>query len=91
MNNADACGFGIARAGELHRCATEQDRPFVVRQHTAEDLHQRALAGSVLADNRMKHTRCNVKAHVVKRDDPAEAFRDVLNRDEGIGHGVVSL
>ena len=52
---------------DLDRLAVEPDRPAVGLMDAGEDLDERALAGAVLADERMDLARHEVERHVVQR------------------------
>ena len=50
VDHADAGADRIARAAELDRLAVDQDLALVGPVEAGEDVHQRGLAGAVLAE-----------------------------------------
>ena len=76
MNDRDARALGVLHARELHRRARQPDDAVVLDVHAGEDLHQRALAGAVLADQRMHFAGLQVEVDVDQRRDSAERFGD---------------
>ena len=53
VDDRDPGRLGVADAGEAHRLAADPDLALVVGVHAGEDLHQRRLAGAVLAHQRV--------------------------------------
>ena len=53
VDDGDAVALGVAGAVQHERLAVEEQLAGVVGVGAAEDLHQRALAGPVLADEGM--------------------------------------
>ncbi len=49
------------------RCAGQLDASGVGRMRTAEDLHQRALARAVLADQGQHLARAHIQVHAAQR------------------------
>ena len=68
----------IASAGEcsVTSVAVDLDRARVRRLHAVEDLHQRRLAGAVLADDRVDGAAPDVDVDVVVGDHAGEALAD---------------
>ena len=60
-------GRAIRLAGKLHLSFVGLERP-------GEDVHQRALTGAVLADERVHLPRQQLEGHTVERDRRPEAF-----------------
>ena len=50
-HHADPGIDGVGRRGEVHLAAVDSDRALVGALDAVEDLHQRGLAGAVLADD----------------------------------------
>ena len=74
MHQHDAVMLGIHRAVERHRLSIHRDGPLGRREMAGEDLHQRRLAGTVLADHGM---------HGAGRERQVDAAQD-LDRAEGL-------
>ena len=75
-HHADA--GAIASVGELnvHLLAVDLDRALVGLLHAVQDLHQRRLAGAVLADQGVDRARADRDVDVVVGDDAREALAD---------------
>ena len=67
VDDCDPQRASVRRAGDLHRFTVEPDRPAVGLMDAGEDLDQRALAGAVLADQRVDFTGKEVERDVVER------------------------
>ena len=52
MDQANTGGHGVGHTGEAHGPAIQPDFAIVLTVESAQDLHQRRLAGPVLADDR---------------------------------------
>ena len=63
MDQDDAVVFGVDRAGEHDRLTIKRHHPAGRLQVAGKNLHQRRLAGPVLADQRM-----NLARHEIERD-----------------------
>ena len=59
-----------------------QDRALVGLVQPEQDVHQRALAGAVLADDGVEFTRAERQRHAVQRHMRLEALGHVVERDE---------
>ena len=55
-----------------------------------EHLHQRRLAGAVLADHGVDGAALDVDVHVGERDHAAIALGEVPDRDEGLGQSGIA-
>src|SRR3954447_7575267 len=53
MNDRDPRALGVAYAAERDGAALDPYNAFIVRVHASQDFHQRALAGTVLAHQRV--------------------------------------
>ena len=58
--------------------AVDADLAVVVGVHAGEDLHQRRLAGAVLADQRVHLAGAKLEVDAVERGDAGEALGDRL-------------
>ena len=69
--------------------ALEGDRAGVRRMDAREDLHERRLAGAVVADDGDDLARRDVEVDVRERRDRSEGLRDAAQgEDAGIGAGA---
>ncbi len=76
VHHADAAVDGVARRAHPRRLALDPDLALVGVIQAVEDVHQRRLAGAVLAQQRMHFAEPEIEADVVVGDDPGEALRD---------------
>ena len=81
----------IAACGESIEIGlpVEQDLALVGLVEPVEDVHQRRLAGAVLAEERVHLALAQVEVDVVVREDAGEALRDAAELEDGrgrIGH-----
>ena len=60
----------------LTGCAVEADLAGIGPVDAGEDLHQRRLAGAVLADERDDLAARDVEVHLVQRDDAGKTLGD---------------
>ena len=72
MNDRNACALGVLNAREFRRRAHDPDDAVILDVHAGENLHQRALAGAVLADQGMNLAGPEVEIDVDQRRDAAE-------------------
>ena len=72
-------------AGRVHhdRLAADPDLPLVRRVEPVEDVHQRRLAGAVLAEQRVHLAAPQVEVDRVVRDDAGEALGDAAHLEDG--------
>jgi hypothetical protein len=82
VNGADARELGLARRVERHGAAVEQDLSRIAPAGAAQDLHQRRLAGAVLAEQDVHLARTQLEAHIVEGDDARVAFADAAHLQE---------
>jgi hypothetical protein len=82
----------VARAGQPHRLALQDDPAAGRLMHTGDELDQRRLAGAVVANQRDDLARADVERHAFQRDDPAELLAYLLERHHRsrghCGHGA---
>ena len=70
---------------EAHRLPVDRDLALVRVVEPVEDVHQRRLAGAVLAEQRVHLALAEVEADVVVGDDAGEALRDVAHLEARFG------
>ena len=63
--------------------AVEQDLALVRPVEAVEDVHQRRLAGAVLAEQRVHLAALEVEVDAVVRDDPRKPLRDPAKLQDG--------
>ena len=91
MDDADAGGERLLRPLKSRRaCRTTLDVPAVRLVDAGEDLSERALAGAVLAAERMTGPRGDREADVLEREDAGKSLGDVLEGDRW-GHEQCQL
>ena len=84
----DAERRGVARRGEAPRDAVHGDGAGVGRDHAGEQLHQRGLAGAVLAEDGVNDSGVDGQRNLGQSRNRAIAFRYVRQLDER-GHRAV--
>ena len=90
VDHADAEALGGPCAGDIGRRTFDGDHAGVCPVHPGQDLHQRGLAGAVLADQGVHLTRVELEMAVHERVDAREVLGDALHLNEGLGHDGVS-
>ena len=83
VHHADAVLDRGLRRAELGRLAVDQDLALVRPVEAVEDVHQRRLAGAVLAEQRVHLALAQVEVDAVVRDDAGEALRDPTKLENG--------
>ena len=78
VDQDDAGGFGIARVPERLRLAIHEQGAAGRLLIAAQYLHQRGLAGAVLAKQAVNTAARQLEAHAVQNPDIAEFLHDVL-------------
>ncbi len=81
VHHADAAGDGVAGGVELARLAVDRDGALVRLLHAVEDLHQRRLAGAVLAHQGVHGAGADGEVDVVVGHDTGEALGDAAQFD----------
>jgi hypothetical protein len=85
VDHADARRHRIARAPEGGRLVVDQDLAVIGLVQPIEDVHQRALAGTVLAEQGVYLTGLDHQIDRIVGNEPAEALGDAsqfeLQRD----------
>ena len=87
VHHADAGGDGVAGAAEAHLPAVDADRALVGPLHPVEDLHQRRLAGAVLADEGVDGAGAHAQVDVAVGDHAREALGDAGQLDGHVRDG----
>ena len=82
MDDRDARALGVLNAREPDRRARQPNGAVVFDMHAGEDFHQRALAGAVLADERMHFAAHQIEVDVAQRIDSGERFGDALRFED---------
>ena len=83
MHHGDAGRARVARRAEAGLPAVEQETAGEFRMHAGDDLHQRALARAVLADETMDLAGGKREVDATQRLDAAEGLRDLLQFEDG--------
>jgi len=79
VDHADALRQRIRRRLQPYRPAVDQDFALVRVVETVEDLHQRAFARAVLAQQGMDLARPDVEADAIVGQDAGEALDDIAH------------
>ena len=82
------CAFASAGVAEPDHLAAEHDLALIRGVHAAQDLHQGALAGAVLADQSVDLARQQIEIDAVERDRAAEALGDAAEAPASGSDGV---
>ena len=92
VHHPDAVGRRLGGMAQDDRVAVVHDPATVRLVHAGEDLHQRRLAGSVLADQAHDLARPDGEAHRLQRVDAGEALVDALELERcGLGHLTIRM
>ncbi|EPJ40977.1 putative ABC transporter ATP-binding protein YufO [Streptomyces afghaniensis 772] len=83
VDHADAADDGVGRRREADLLAVDGDGALVRLLHAVEDLHQRRLAGAVLADEGVHGALADAEVDVVVGHDARETLRDPGELDGG--------
>jgi hypothetical protein len=81
LDHPDAVGERVVWTAEADQLVVELDLAFVRRDEPERNRHQRALAGPVLADERVNRAALDYEVDAVVRDDGAVALRDSAQRE----------
>ena len=79
MHHADAGREGVARRAEMDLVAVERHAAAILRVYARDDLHQRRLAGAVLADQAVDLAGAQHEIDVAQGRDAAEGLRDAIH------------
>src|SRR5690606_7215470 len=88
VHHADAEVDRVAGAADRDLLAVHEDLAGVGLLEPVEDLHQRRLAGAVLADQRVDLAPLDLEVDVVVREDEPEALGDAPHTDRWRHAGV---
>jgi hypothetical protein len=91
MHHAETEAHRVGGPMDVHAAAIHLDRAGVGLEQPVEHAHQRALAGAVLADQRMNLARAKVERDRIVGNDGTEAPGDAAQRDRGCEHSRASL
>ena len=86
VDQHDAPVHGVRHAVQAHRRAVQQQDALVGREEAGHDLHERGLAGPVLADDGQRLARHEAQAHPVQRLHAGERLADAARFQEGCAH-----
>jgi hypothetical protein len=87
VNRRDAEAAHQQRIGVRDYPAADRQRPTVGRVRARDDPHQRALAGAVLADQRMHLARAQIERDTAQRAHAAERFAHLPQAEQRrLGH-----
>ncbi|CAI8972928.1 hypothetical protein EMIT0347P_80132 [Pseudomonas sp. IT-347P] len=89
MNDDDAGGFRFTDRLRPERLPVPEDFtvPGAIGVDRRENLHQRGLAGAILAAQANAFTRPDLDVDAVQRVDTAEGFDDAVHLQQIVGHG----
>ena len=76
VHHGDAVLGGVDRVDDLHGCAVQPDLAGVGQDEADQDLHQRRLAGAVLAEDAVDAPTVQREVDAVAGDDPPEPLGD---------------
>ena len=85
MNQDDPAPFRVDRPLQLDRRAVERHRAARRREMAAKDLHQRRLAGAILADDRVHLARSHAERDIAQDLDRPEGARQAHCFENGFG------
>ena len=83
MNHADTGLQGVMRGAESRRRAVDQHRALKVDLRACDDLHERALAGSIFSDKPVDLAPVQGKVDALKGENAAKRFGDPAQRENG--------
>ena len=86
MDHVDPARDCVRRAGDRRLPAVEQDYSLVRSGKAVEDIHQRRLAGAVLAEQRVDLAWPDLEVDVIVGDDARVALRDAAHLERGRDH-----
>ena len=88
VHHADAGGDGRARPSARQFAAEHEDAALVRRIMAKQDIHQRGLAGAVLAEQREHLAPSQRQADVVIGEQRAETLGDALQPEDQVAHAA---
>jgi hypothetical protein len=85
VDDADPELLGVLGTVDGHPLPVEEELALVGRVDAGQQLHQRGLAGAVLADQRQHLAAAQVEVHVLERLDAGEALGDPAHLQQRVG------
>ena len=82
MHHGDTELAGDERIGRMNRGAVQADFALVRHVDAREDFAQSALAGAVLADERVTTAALDLETHSIQRQHAGEAFSKVVKSEK---------
>ena len=76
VHHADTCSDGVGRRREMLRNPVNAKLAFIGAINAVQHVHERALAGTVLADEGQHLARGHLEVHAVVGDDAGETLGD---------------
>ena len=86
VDEGDAGAVGIARVARRVDLAVQQHLARVERHDAAQDVHERGLAGAVLADQADDAAALDVEGDALQDRHAEEGLADVLEAQDGVCH-----
>src|SRR5437879_10061575 len=83
MNHGDTGRARVAYRSKTGLPPIQHETARELRMHAGDDLHQRALAGAVFADETMDLAGGEHEVNATERLDAAEGLRDLLQFEDG--------
>ena len=86
VGHDDAGGEGVRRRMEMHLLAAQRDGAAIRLDTAGEDVHQRGLAGAVLAEHGMHGSGAHLQMRPVVRDHGVfvEPFGDLRGNQQHV-------
>ena len=84
VNHSDAGRDGVGGGAKRASGSVDGDGSLVGLVHAVQRLHQRGLAGTVLADDRVNGARTNREVHIMVGDDAGEGLGDSTQLDREV-------
>lgn len=82
VDHCDTSAHSVPGRADVGGPAVDFDRTGVRPVDAGQDVHQRGLAGAVLAGQHQHLPGGQVQVHLVQRVDPPEALRDAAEPDQ---------
>src|SRR5712692_2767355 len=93
MHHRDSRILGLVNALEAADGAVDMDVTLVSPEwiDAAEDVHERRLAGAVLAHQRVNLARLQIERHAIERQNAGKALGDLAHLEQGPRHWLRSV
>ena len=91
VHHPDPAADRVLRGAEADALALEQDLALVGPVEPVDDVHQRRLAGAVLAEEGVHLARDEVEVDVVVREDARELLGDAAQLEDGARAEAASI